>query len=334
MSVRPKLFIGSAKESIHIANAVNSALSHFAEISAWYSGTFNAMKYPMEDLEAKLTICDFAVFILSPDDVLSHREKLVLAPRDNTIFEMGLFWGKLKRGRVFFIKPTTVSRQHNGKTIDEFHILSDMDGLTVLNYDSERSDGSYKDAVSVACMTIGEIIKEKGVYQDPVKALEVATTQMEQDLNVFRFFLKYVKESMSNTGTKYEWLYEAIRDSYYSVDDFKVVGAAIWKANDTLEQVAGDVGKGKSFDFSINQGKSEEKKIAVVDAYHNSKIKMILLSSNIVTTYLICYPVGKDLLIGIHISGRRELSEQEIKLQVDENNKLITTINHLFGGEV
>ena len=46
---------------------------------------------------------DFAAFIISPDDTVISRDAENLAPRDNVIFELGLFMGVLNRQRVFLI---------------------------------------------------------------------------------------------------------------------------------------------------------------------------------------------------------------------------------------
>ncbi|MEH7454793.1 TIR domain-containing protein [Gottfriedia acidiceleris] len=63
------------------------------------------LEYTMDDLEKQLDTNDFAVFIFTPDDIIEVRNEKYLATRDNTMFEMGLFWGRLKRGRVFYIMP-------------------------------------------------------------------------------------------------------------------------------------------------------------------------------------------------------------------------------------
>ncbi|MCZ8514517.1 nucleotide-binding protein [Paenibacillus filicis] len=340
---KPKLFIGSAKESIPLAAAVHEALRHYAEVSPWYAGTFNAMNYTMEDLEAELGVSDYAVFICSPDDVVLYREKLVLAPRDNTVFEMGLFWGKLRRGRVFFLVPQTAERTFGGERIQNFHLLSDMQGLTLLTYETGRADGSLARAVSVACMRIGDTIQRCGKFHDPYAALEearlelaAAADEMETDFYLHQFFIRYAKRVMNDSNGLYEHLYDAFRSAYRAVPGYNVVGAAVWKANrDGLEQVAGNVGKKKSYPFKINEQPSgTQPVIQVVEAYLQSLEKFVLLHDHrVVKTYLICYPVGKDLLLAVHISGRQAMSGEDVEKQLELNEKLLSTINDLFGGD-
>ncbi|WP_270583791.1 hypothetical protein [Bacillus smithii] len=49
---KPRVFIGSARESIDYVNAVHEALSYVAEVTPWSDGAFNPLNYTMEDLEA------------------------------------------------------------------------------------------------------------------------------------------------------------------------------------------------------------------------------------------------------------------------------------------
>ncbi|MCZ8518169.1 MULTISPECIES: nucleotide-binding protein [Paenibacillus] len=332
---KPCVFIGSARESIAIASTIHKALAHFAQVSPWYAGTFHAMNYTMDDLEAKLSASDFAVFVFSPDDLLLHRGKLVLTPRDNTVFEMGLFWGKLRRGRVFFVVPEYVEVEYHKEKITEFHLLSDLQGLTLLRYEA-RTDGDLHAAVSVACMEIGAAITAMGKVEDAEEALHEARTELERDESLHHFFLHFVKNLMREPDRKYEFLYDSLRSAYQPIEGYRVVGAAVWKARGTegLEQVAGNVGRDKFYPFTVNDNKKDnEANIVVVDAFLNGLEKVVLLSERVVKTYLLCYPVGKDLMLVLHVSGKRTMSSEDYEAQLQVNHKLISTINHLFGGE-
>lgn len=333
---KPKVFIGSARESIDIASAVHEGLSYHAEVTPWYAGTFHAMNYTMEDLESRLDVTDFAVFIFSPDDIVERRGETVLAPRDNTVFEMGLFWGKLKRDRVFFIVPESVEAMQNGDIIKKFHLLSDVHGLTVLKYET-RSDGNVDAAVSRACRQINLKITRLGLYDDPAEALTEAKVEMARDESLHHFFLYFSKKLMSDPADRYVYLADALRTAYWPNEGFRVSGTAVWKKKDQdgLEQIAGTVGEGKFYPFSINDNKlPEEPEIYVVDAFLKSLVKVALLNDGVLKTYLICYPLGKDLLIVIHVSGRNIMDNKAIEIQLEENEKLIATLNILFGGEV
>ncbi len=65
-----------------------------------------------------------------------QRQKESLSIRDNVLFELGLFIGKLSRDRVFFIIPE--------KT--DLHIPTDLLGVTPGKYDPNREDKSFQAA--------------------------------------------------------------------------------------------------------------------------------------------------------------------------------------------
>lgn len=126
---KPRLFIGSSSEAKTFASSVMRALEDYAEVTPWFSGVFKANNSFMDDLENQLSENDFAVFVFGNDDIINHRGKTLIAPRDNTVFEMGLFWGQLGRERVFYIIPSEVERTVDDEEIKDFHIPSDLHGL-------------------------------------------------------------------------------------------------------------------------------------------------------------------------------------------------------------
>lgn len=166
---KPNVFIGSSREAMNLANAIHSQISYFAQVTPWYSGVFEGNDYTMESLEKQLEKCDFGIFIFAPDDVALHRGKHIFITRDNTLFEMGLFWGRLRRQRVFAIIPQEVKERDDlikQERVRDFHILTDLQGLTLLKYEA-RTDENYEAAVSVACHFINKMIRAEGHYPDP-----------------------------------------------------------------------------------------------------------------------------------------------------------------------
>lgn len=335
---KPRIFIGSSRESIDLVDALHAQLSYTAEVTPWSAGVFQANRYPMEDLEAQVDTNDFAVFIFSADDVIRSRGKLELIPRDNVIFELGLFWGKLRRGRVFFLIPDQLPEimVQNDK-VNTLHLPSDLTGLTTLKYEV-RSDRNYEAAVRVACSQILKVVKELGAFSDPGKLLEKAQNEIRRKHQILQFFIDFSGVASKPDQNHFPKLYEALRNSFdcSALDRYKVTGAAVWKVEGTdgLRYAAGNVGRNRFFPFGANDHKQAgEKRIVVLDAYLDGKVQFLLYRTHVANEYLLCYPVDKKMVITIHITGPQLLTPEDL-FRVDEDNEdLMSTINYLFGGD-
>jgi CRP/FNR family cyclic AMP-dependent transcriptional regulator len=120
----PWVFIGSSVEALPVAEAIRSGLRHVrAVVEIWTQNVFEAAKGTIEVLEAKAAQIDFAVLVLTADDVALIREK-VDAARDNAIFALGLFMGGLGRSRTYMVLPRGA----------ELGIATDVLGITPLAY--------------------------------------------------------------------------------------------------------------------------------------------------------------------------------------------------------
>ena len=93
MSSRPTVFIGSSSEGLDIAEAVQALLDNDCEVTVWTQGVFLLGLSNLENLTRKLGQYDFAVLVLTPDDLVKSRGVEQAAGRDNVIFELGLFMG-------------------------------------------------------------------------------------------------------------------------------------------------------------------------------------------------------------------------------------------------
>ena len=140
MNPRPALFVGCSAEALPIGKAIQSALEHDpVVVRVWTDDTFKASQYPIESLEVELGKVDFAALVLSPDDEVISRNRTREAPRDNLVFELGLFMGALGRSRTFLIRP-------HGTDIK---IPTDLSALTALTYQSDPGGTNSTDTASV-----------------------------------------------------------------------------------------------------------------------------------------------------------------------------------------
>lgn len=123
----PVLFVGSSRETLPIAEAVGRSIpADIAAVRLWAQGVFWASRFPIEDLDAQLRVADFAALVAGPDDRVTSRGEDFDAPRDNIVFELGLFMGALSRHRTFLLVPANL----------DLKIPSDLLGLTLVRYDA------------------------------------------------------------------------------------------------------------------------------------------------------------------------------------------------------
>src|SRR5215813_13684782 len=101
--MKPKVFVGSSREALPVVRIVENALSETCDVFSWDTNSVNPGQYLFEGLLEISESVDFAILILSPDDKLNYRENEYNAPRDNVIFESGIFMSKVGRERVFLL---------------------------------------------------------------------------------------------------------------------------------------------------------------------------------------------------------------------------------------
>ena len=147
--MKPPLFVGSSKESLDIAYALQENLESMAEVTVWDQGIFNLSQPAISSLIKTLDISKFGVFILSPDDVTKIRGKEYPTARDNLIFELGLFIGRIGLERTFFIIPIDSK---------DIHLPSDLLGLMPAYFDANRKDKNIRAALGPACNQIRQAI--------------------------------------------------------------------------------------------------------------------------------------------------------------------------------
>jgi hypothetical protein len=165
---KPSLFIGSSTEGLEFARGVREALDGIAETTLWESafppgGTF------IDTLLNTLPQYDFAVLVLTPDTLVSDREQEALAPRDNLLFELGLFMGRLGRSRTFILHQNTA-----------FKLPSDLAGVTTLKYNWPRIDHSHVQAIGPASDSIRRAIQALG-FIDTKTARTVSELSRKQE---------------------------------------------------------------------------------------------------------------------------------------------------------
>ncbi len=148
----PKLFIISSAEALNVAREVQAHLDRDVFSTVWPDGVFFAGGYPLEALEKAVSESDFAVAIAQPDDLVTSRGTSSPTLRDNVLFELGLFMGKLSRHRAILIHPR----------VSALKLPSDLHGLTLLSYAEGKPD-ELSARLGPACNEIRKMVKNLGV---------------------------------------------------------------------------------------------------------------------------------------------------------------------------
>ncbi len=146
---KPKLFVGSSQRNLRVAQILSDGLEEYAEVTVWNEGLFGLNQGFLETLIKKLEEYDFAVFVFASDDMTVSGDETKPSPRDNVLFESGLFMGVLGRERVFLVYDVNVGLK----------IPSDLAGVTLAPYDGARVEGPDAAAsVRKACRLISDSI--------------------------------------------------------------------------------------------------------------------------------------------------------------------------------
>lgn len=148
MAARPRVFVGSSTEGLDIAKTIQVNLDHLAEVTVWSQGVFGLGEGNLESLVACQGQFDFAILVLSPDDLVNSRGSQSHAPRDNIMFELGLFMGSLGRSRTFIVYDRTA----------DIKLPTDLAGVTIALF-HPHSMGNLAAALGASCTQIENAIK-------------------------------------------------------------------------------------------------------------------------------------------------------------------------------
>lgn len=134
----PELFIGSSSEGVCVAERFKEKIeSRDLRVRIWTKDVFALSKSNLESLIDEARSCDFAVLVMTPDDFTRCRGLRKMAPRDNVVFELGLFMGSIGRDRTYLLSGSDVK------------LPTDLDGITRLKYTRQKNNAiKVDDAVA------------------------------------------------------------------------------------------------------------------------------------------------------------------------------------------
>lgn len=151
---KPRIFLGSSGQQAELLDSLTRGLEDIAGVEPWTT-TFNPGTSTLQRLVDLTHEVDFAAFIFAADDWTSHGEAPGQAsPRDNVVFEAGLFGGVIGMKRTFILHA-------NGAKLP-----SDLLGLTCVRY-AETTPAEVDEInqkLRHAIETEGQLAKIEGLW--------------------------------------------------------------------------------------------------------------------------------------------------------------------------
>jgi len=157
---KTKIFIGSSTPGFEYAKAVKKIVDEDTDYEGvvWKDVFGDDNATTIEKIENIIELFKYSILVFSPDDIVkaTNNKSKQKIPRDNVIFEYGLFMGKNGRSNTFLMIPQS---RDNEPLV---HILTDIKGLNYKPYTySGSGETNIKSDVRNACDDIIGAIRKK-----------------------------------------------------------------------------------------------------------------------------------------------------------------------------
>jgi hypothetical protein len=293
---KPRIFLGSSGKQEKLLRALTRGLEDVAQVEPWTT-SFNPGTTTLERLVELANEVDFAAFVFAQDDWTTQSSQVLAlpgsgqaSPRDNVVFEAGLFGGTLGMRRTFILHA-------NGSKLP-----SDLLGLTSIRYEATTPT-----AVRVINQKLRKAIENEGrvsrivglwwqfsltertarepsaisllkVSRDRDGALEVAGRSWQEDGRLSaRYWSEAVKERKEPSGVFYYWKGERPLDpdcpQLYGTGEIRIESAerasGYWTTHaDTHPKVdartSGVYWRADPEDMSILDGRDDRKRAELI----------------------------------------------------------------------
>jgi hypothetical protein len=229
---KPRIFLGSSGKQAKLLQALTRGLEDVAHVEPWTT-SFNPGTTTLERLLELAHEVDFAALVFAQDDwtgtslpASPHPESGQASPRDNVVFEAGLFGGALGMRRTFILHA-------RGSKLP-----SDLLGLTCIRYDETRTAAEIREIcqkLSKAIDDLGRVARIEGMWwqysltertirepsavsllrisRDRDGTLNLAGRSWQENGSLSaRYWSEAVKEKKESSGLFYYWKGERPRD--------------------------------------------------------------------------------------------------------------------------
>jgi hypothetical protein len=151
------------------------------DVELWDQDVIRLSRGTLESLVDAIPRFDFAVLVLTADDLLISRGTERQAARDNVIFELGLFMGGLGRDRTFIL----YDRANPPK------LPSDLAGVTAATFQRHAS-GNLQSSLGAPCTQIEHAIKFRGIRRGSILRSQIEG--LKEQVNALQQRLKLAAE--------------------------------------------------------------------------------------------------------------------------------------------
>ncbi|MCR2763807.1 nucleotide-binding protein [Microbacterium sp. zg.B48] len=168
----PRVFIGSSSEALQVAKYLQRDLQQSQSCipMVWDQGIFTASSYTLDSLVKTAEDSDFAVLIVTPDDFVARGDSGAPAPRDNVIFELGLFIAALGRDRTYIVVDRTDA---------DIKLPTDVLGITYLPF-TRHASANLAAALVGPALEIVERVAELGTRKGSATARSGGATSLSR----------------------------------------------------------------------------------------------------------------------------------------------------------
>ena len=289
---KPRIFLGSSGKQAKLLQAITRGLEDVADVEPWTT-TFNPGRSTLDRLVELSQEVDFAAFVFAQDDwtTTDTSESGEASPRDNVVFEAGLFGGALGMRRTFILHA-------NGSKLP-----TDLLGLTSVRYDPATSPAEVREInqklrkaiesegrrgpveglwwqLSLTMRTPGEpsAVSLLRIARDRDGSLNVNGRSWQEDGTLSaRYWSEAAKERREPAGIFYFWKGERPRDpnapqlegtGEITVETAeRATGYFTTRSDRDLElnfRTAGVYLRADAADLQVLEGGSEEERVALI----------------------------------------------------------------------
>lgn len=143
--MRSQIFIGSSAEGLKYVELISSYLEPVGEVVRWTT-SFTQNRSALDSLVKKTKLSEFALLVATCDDLTLKRDEIKSTPRDNIVFEFGLFTGATGIDRAFLLVE------------EGANLPSDLEGIIIAHF---SNDDSKHNSLEKRCTEIAEHIRKE-----------------------------------------------------------------------------------------------------------------------------------------------------------------------------